>query len=44
MKANDSESFREGMSKEIDHFKNKDIFKLISIKDKLKYKSLILFI
>ena len=32
------------MGKEIDSFKKEEIFKLIPIKDKLKHKSLILFI
>ena len=44
MEAHDSESFREVMGKEIDSFNKEDIFKLIPIKDKLKHKSLILFI
>ena len=44
IKAEDSNQFREAMSKEIDSFKEKEIFEVIPLKDKLIEKNLIPFI
>ena len=43
MNAEDADSFREAMEKEFDSFKQEKMFKLLLLRDKLKYKSLIPF-
>ena len=44
MKAEDSDQFNEEMNKEIGSFKEKEIFEVISLKDKLIEKNLIPFV